>query len=206
MQYRTPSSTIPSSTDPCIQYWRMATPCSGALHVANQVAVEEPPFNLRYFRPELEFAQLLSGMSMGGASSPNVASITLCTPSTSAVAAAAASNISSSSIPYPMQNGFALDVAAALGGSGSGSGSCISACEWRISHVNKDFGVCATYGATLIVPKAISDEQLALSAAFRDGGRFPVLSYKHENGVGFYCISQLFVNNRITLVCSPRPP
>lgn len=202
MQYRTPSSTIPSSTDPCIQYWRMATPCSGAFHVVNQVH----PFNSCYFRPELEFAQLLSGMSMGGASSPNVASITLCTPSTSAVAAATASNISGSSIPYPLQNGFALDVAAALVGSGPGSGSCVSACEWRISHVNKDFGVCATYGATLIVPKAISDEQLALSAAFRDGGRFPVLSYKHENGVRFYCIIQLFVNNRITLVYSPRPP
>ncbi|XP_062128107.1 myotubularin-related protein 9 [Drosophila sulfurigaster albostrigata] len=120
------------------------------------------------FRPELEFAQLISGMSVGGASSPNVANITICTPSTSALA---------TSIPHPLQNGFALDAAAALMG-----GSNITACEWRVSHVNKDFGVCATYGATLIVPKAISDEQLALSAAFRDGGRFPVLSYRHENG------------------------
>ncbi|EDV96905.1 myotubularin-related protein 9 [Drosophila grimshawi] len=126
------------------------------------------------FRPELEFAQLISGLSMGGASSPNVANITICTPSTS------------TPIPHPLQNGFALDAVAALGssggGSGCGSGSCVSACEWRVSHVNKDFGVCATYGATLIVPKAISDEQIALSAAFRDGGRFPVLSYRHENG------------------------
>ncbi|KAH8372204.1 hypothetical protein KR093_010586 [Drosophila rubida] len=126
------------------------------------------------FRPELEFAQLISGLSMGGASSPNVANITICTPSTSAMA---------SSIPHPLQNGFALEAAAALMGS-SGSGSCMAACEWRVSYVNKDFGVCATYGATLIVPKAISDEQLTLSAAFRDGGRFPVLSYRHENGVG----------------------
>ncbi|XP_030571571.1 myotubularin-related protein 9 [Drosophila novamexicana] len=123
------------------------------------------------FRPELEFAQLISGMSMGGASSPNVANISICTPSTSAVGSS-----SSSSIPHPLQNGFALDAAAAL------VGSSVSACEWRISHVNKDFGVCATYGATLIVPKAISDEQIALSAAFRDGGRFPLLSYRHENG------------------------
>ncbi|KAH8302863.1 hypothetical protein KR044_011376 [Drosophila immigrans] len=116
------------------------------------------------FRPELEFAQLISGLSMGGASSPNVANITICTPSTSAMAAA--------NIPHPLQNGYGLEPA----------GSCVAACEWRVSHVNKDFGVCATYGATLIVPKAISDEQLALSAAFRDGGRFPVLSYRHENG------------------------
>ncbi|ALC43531.1 CG5026 [Drosophila busckii] len=122
------------------------------------------------FRPELEFAQLISGLSMGGASSPNVANITICTPSTSSM---------SNSIPHPLQNGFALDAAAALTGSTS---SLAASCEWRISHVNKDFGVCATYGATLIVPKAISDEQLALSAAFRDGGRFPLLSYRHENG------------------------
>lgn len=192
MQYRTPSSIIPSSTDQCTQYWRMVTQCSGAFHVVK--SSQYPIFIWFFSRSELEFAQLLSGMSMGGASSPNVANITLCTPSTSAVAAACSS--SSSIIPHPLQNGFALDVAAAV--VGIGSGSCISACEWRISHVNKDFGVCATYGATLIVPKAISDEQLALSAAFRDGGRFPVLSYKHENGVGFYCISQLFVNNLIT--------
>lgn len=125
-------------------------------------------------RPELEFAQLISGLSMGGASSPNVANITIFTPSTSALG-------SCSSIPHPLQNGYALDATAAFGGSGC---SGVSACEWRVSHVNKDFGVCATYGATLIVPKAISDEQIALSAAFRDGGRFPVLSYRHENGVG----------------------
>lgn len=112
---------------------------------------------------------------MGGASSPNVANITICTPSTSSV------GIGISSIPHPLQNGFALDAATAL--VGSCSGSFVSACEWRISHVNNDFGVCATYGATLIVPKAISDEQIALSAAFRDGGRFPLLSYRHENGV-----------------------
>lgn len=125
------------------------------------------------FRPELEFAHLISGLSMGGASSPNVANITICTPSTSSAFGTC------NSIPHPLQNGFALDAATALAGSGSAS------CEWRVSHVNKDFGVCATYGATLIVPKAISDEQIALSAAFRDGGRFPVLSYRHENGVGF---------------------
>ncbi|KAL7734734.1 hypothetical protein ACLKA6_011022 [Drosophila palustris] len=130
------------------------------------------------FRPELEFAQLISGLSMGGASSPNVANITICTPSTSAMG----------SIHHPLQNGFVLDAAAALVGSGSCSG--VSACEWRVSHVNKDFGVCATYGATLIVPKAISDEQIALSAAFRDGGRFPVLSYRHENGATLMRSSQ----------------
>lgn len=56
-------------------------------------------------------------------------------------------------------------------------------CEWRITHINKDFKLCSTYGSVLIVPKTITDEQIMQSAAFRDGGRFPVLSYRHENGV-----------------------
>lgn len=62
--------------------------------------------------------------------------------------------------------------------------------EWRISHVNKDFSVCSTYGATLIVPKSITDEQICQSATFRDGGRFPVLSYKHDNGATLMRSSQ----------------
>lgn len=62
--------------------------------------------------------------------------------------------------------------------------------EWRISHVNKDFSVCSTYGATLIVPKSITDEQICQSATFRDGGRFPILSYKHDNGATLMRSSQ----------------
>lgn len=53
--------------------------------------------------------------------------------------------------------------------------------DWRISNVNRDFSVCSTYGSSLVVPKSITDEQLLQSAAFRDGGRFPVLSYKHDS-------------------------
>lgn len=55
--------------------------------------------------------------------------------------------------------------------------------EWRVTHINRDFSVCPTYGAKLVVPKSITDEEIAQSAAFRDGGRFPLLSYRHENGV-----------------------
>ncbi|KXJ75459.1 hypothetical protein RP20_CCG011683 [Aedes albopictus] len=54
--------------------------------------------------------------------------------------------------------------------------------EWRLTTVNQDFKVCPTYGARLMVQKSISDEQLIQSAAFRDGGRFPLLAYKHTNG------------------------
>ena len=35
----------------------------------------------------------------------------------------------------------------------------------------------------VVVPRAIEDEALIASAAFRQGGRFPVLSYRHPNGV-----------------------
>lgn len=57
--------------------------------------------------------------------------------------------------------------------------------EWRITHINRDFSVCSTYGARLVVPKSITDEEIIQSAAFRDGGRFPVISYRHDNGVSW---------------------
>ncbi|XP_036337919.1 myotubularin-related protein 9 [Rhagoletis pomonella] len=92
------------------------------------------------FRPELEFAKLISG---------------------------AVCNLLNGN-----ENGSA-------GGTTPGA---VGGCEWRITTVNKDFSVCPTYGKTLVVPKSITDEQIVQSAAFRDGGRFPVLSYRHENG------------------------
>lgn len=55
--------------------------------------------------------------------------------------------------------------------------------EWRVTHINQDYSVCPTYGAKLVVPKSITDDDIVQSAAFRDGGRFPVLSYRHDNGV-----------------------
>lgn len=55
--------------------------------------------------------------------------------------------------------------------------------EWRLSTVNRDYSVCPTYSASLVVPSSITDEEIRQSAVFRDGGRFPVFSYKHENGV-----------------------
>lgn len=55
--------------------------------------------------------------------------------------------------------------------------------EWRFTSVNKDYSVCSSYSPRIIVPKSISDEEIVQSAAWRDGGRFPMLSYRHENGV-----------------------
>lgn len=56
--------------------------------------------------------------------------------------------------------------------------------EWRLSYVNRDFSVCQSYPPIVIVPKSIDDESLRKVAAFRQGGRFPVLSYYHrKNGM-----------------------
>lgn len=71
--------------------------------------------------------------------------------------------------------------------------------EWRISHVNKDYSVCPTYPQIVIVPKSIDDETLKIIAAFRQFGRFPVLSYYHkENKAALLRTSQPMVgaNNR----------
>ncbi|KAF9815003.1 hypothetical protein SFRURICE_010561, partial [Spodoptera frugiperda] len=54
--------------------------------------------------------------------------------------------------------------------------------EWRVSRVNQNYSVCASYGKAVVVPKCVDDETLAAAATFRQGGRFPVLSYRHNNG------------------------
>lgn len=64
-------------------------------------------------------------------------------------------------------------------------GKLLATDEWRLTSVNKEYAVCPTYGSKLVVPKIISDEEIIQSAAFRDGGRFPLLSYRHENGVSW---------------------
>ncbi|XP_041361459.1 myotubularin-related protein 9-like [Gigantopelta aegis] len=53
--------------------------------------------------------------------------------------------------------------------------------EWRLSSVNSDFQVCPSYPHAVIVPKCIDDEMIVRVAAFRQHGRFPVLSYYHRD-------------------------
>ncbi|KAG8451569.1 hypothetical protein GDO86_003679 [Hymenochirus boettgeri] len=52
---------------------------------------------------------------------------------------------------------------------------------WRLSEVNVDFQICPSYPAKVIVPRSCSDDTLRISATFRQGGRFPVLSYYHSS-------------------------
>lgn len=54
--------------------------------------------------------------------------------------------------------------------------------EWRFTYVNRNYDVCATYPNILVVPKNIDDDIIIAAARFRDGGRFPVLSYRHSSG------------------------
>ncbi|XP_074104734.1 myotubularin-related protein 9 [Cotesia typhae] len=54
--------------------------------------------------------------------------------------------------------------------------------EWRISYLNRDYKVCNSYPSTMVVPRLIDDQMIISSAAFREGGRFPVLCYRHEGG------------------------
>lgn len=54
--------------------------------------------------------------------------------------------------------------------------------EWRISDINRDYEICPTYSQLLIVPKSIDDATIYESSKFREMGRFPIISYRHENG------------------------
>lgn len=56
--------------------------------------------------------------------------------------------------------------------------------RWRVSTVNSDFSVCPSYPPAVVVPKNVDDEMLKKVAKFRQGGRFPVLCYRHrKNGM-----------------------
>ncbi|KAM6314049.1 LOW QUALITY PROTEIN: myotubularin-related protein 9-like [Podargus strigoides] len=63
--------------------------------------------------------------------------------------------------------------------------------QWRLSDVNQDFTTCPTYPPAVIVPAAVDDDTLRKAARFRQGGRFPVLSYYHpKNGTAMLRSSQ----------------
>lgn len=67
--------------------------------------------------------------------------------------------------------------------------------EWRISYLNKDYKVCNSYPSAVIVPCHIEDKLIISSANFRDGGRFPVLCYRHEGGVCYFLLYKTMNNN-----------
>ncbi|XP_066420978.1 myotubularin-related protein 9-like isoform X1 [Molothrus aeneus] len=63
--------------------------------------------------------------------------------------------------------------------------------RWRLSTVNSDFSACPSYPPAVLVPAAVADDTVARAARFRQGGRFPVLSYFHpKNGTALLRSSQ----------------
>lgn len=52
--------------------------------------------------------------------------------------------------------------------------------NWRLSRINEGYQICSTYPELAIVPAAVDDEIIKESAKFRQGSRFPVLSYFHK--------------------------
>lgn len=68
--------------------------------------------------------------------------------------------------------------------------------DWRISRANDDFSLCDSYPRTVIVPESILDEQLKQVAVFRQGGRFPILCYRHEKGSVLLRSSQPMIGNQ----------
>lgn len=72
----------------------------------------------------------------------------------------------------------------------------LSSDEWRLTTINKNYTICPSYAPTLVVPKQIDDDILISASQFRDGGRFPLLSYRHDNGAILMRSSQpLLCNN-----------
>ena len=67
--------------------------------------------------------------------------------------------------------------------------------------------VCPSYPQAVVVPKAVDDDCLMQAAAFRQGGRFPVLSYLHgTNGVSLIYVhlgieAVMFSGNTYRLHC-----
>eukprot|EP00965_Chrysotila_dentata_P178767 5903320-Pleurochrysis_carterae.AAC.1 len=61
--------------------------------------------------------------------------------------------------------------------------------HWRITRLNENYELCSTYPALLVVPRAVSDDDVVRAAAFRSGRRLPVLCWKDAYGVASICRS-----------------
>ncbi|XP_051523261.1 myotubularin-related protein 3-like isoform X3 [Myxocyprinus asiaticus] len=52
---------------------------------------------------------------------------------------------------------------------------------WRISNINSNYRLCASYPKQIVVPAAITDQELENIAAFRSGKRIPSVVYRHQS-------------------------
>jgi len=70
--------------------------------------------------------------------------------------------------------------------------------EWKLTDLNKDFGLCSTYDQVLSVPALAPDNIVKGSAQFRSRQRLPVLTYLHTNAAAIVRCAQPMAgaNNR----------
>ncbi|XP_051540859.1 myotubularin-related protein 3 isoform X2 [Myxocyprinus asiaticus] len=52
---------------------------------------------------------------------------------------------------------------------------------WRISNINSNYRLCASYPEKIVVPAAITDQELEKVAAFRSWKRIPSVVYRHQS-------------------------
>ncbi|XP_053419580.1 myotubularin-related protein 6 isoform X1 [Nycticebus coucang] len=59
--------------------------------------------------------------------------------------------------------------------------------HWQLSDANREYKICETYPRELFVPRIASKPIIVGSSKFRSKGRFPVLSYYHQNKEAAIC-------------------
>nr|XP_055215678.1 myotubularin-related protein 6 isoform X1 [Gorilla gorilla gorilla] len=59
--------------------------------------------------------------------------------------------------------------------------------HWQLSDANRDYKICETYPRELYVPRIASKPIIVGSSKFRSKGRFPVLSYYHQDKEAAIC-------------------
>uniref|UniRef100_A0A8C2G6J3 phosphatidylinositol-3,5-bisphosphate 3-phosphatase n=1 Tax=Cyprinus carpio TaxID=7962 RepID=A0A8C2G6J3_CYPCA len=52
---------------------------------------------------------------------------------------------------------------------------------WRVSNINSNYRLCASYPEQIIVPAAVTDQELESVAAFRSWKRIPAVVYRHQS-------------------------
>ncbi|XP_007495294.1 myotubularin-related protein 6 isoform X2 [Monodelphis domestica] len=63
----------------------------------------------------------------------------------------------------------------------------IPSLSWQLSDANRDYKICETYPRDLYVPKTANKPIIVGSSKFRSKGRFPVLSYYHQDKEAAIC-------------------
>lgn len=50
-------------------------------------------------------------------------------------------------------------------------------CPWRVSELNRQYSLCASYPSALVLPRRMTDQALRAVAGFRKRGRLPAMSW-----------------------------